>query len=280
MNEDNIDDFLGSNNEEKLKRENELLKLKMQAELGAHFHEESDISADMENMFLKNILAFHEAAQNQSTITIAEKLDNPTFIKVLDLSDTEIGDELKRLENLLNEHQIVVDYLGFYDDRTKYTFLTEELFNLEIDDMEMGEMKRHFIYEEFHPDHAADIKKQAESFINLWFNKTISADSWDLADQFILPEGKTKTKEEVVNQIHNIFSLSNGFINGRYDIIDVDFTLMDEDRGMGYAEGALGYRVILANGETEVVSGPFKLYFALEFGYWQIVHLIFPGFSY
>lgn len=280
MQEDNLGDFLGQNDEEKLRMENELLKLKMQAELGAQFHEESDIPADMENIFLKNILAFHEAAQNQTTVTVAEKLANPKFTKAIDLSNAEIGNELERLENLLAEHHIVVDYIGDYDDRTKYVFLTEELFDIEIDDMEIGDMKRHFIYEDFHPDHAADIKKHAEDFINLWFKQAIKADSWELADEFILPEGKIKTKQEVVNQIQDIFNLSNGFINGRYDIIDVDYTLMDGDRGMGYAEGALGYRVLLANGETEVISGPFKLYFALEFGYWQIIHLVFPGFSY
>lgn len=280
MQEDNLGDFLDQNDEEKLRMENELLKLKMQAELGAQFHEESDIPADMENIFLKNILAFHEAAQNQTSITVAKKLANPKFTKAIDLSNAEIGNELERLENLLAEHHIVVDYIGDYDDRTKYVFLTEELFDIEIDDMEIGDMKRHFIYEDFHPDHAADIKKHAEDFINLWFKQAIKADSWELADEFILPEGKIKTKEEVVNQIHDIFNLSNGFINGRYDIIEVDYKLMEEDRGMGYAEGALGYRVLLANGETEVISGPFKLYFALEFGYWQIIHLVFPGFSY
>lgn len=280
MQEDNLGDFLDQNDEEKLRMENELLKLKMQAELGAQFHEESDIPADMENIFLKNILAFHEAAQNQTSITVAKKLANPKFTKAIDLSNAEIGNELERLENLLAEHHIVVDYIGDYDDRTKYVFLTEELFDIEIDDMEIGDMKRHFIYEDFHPDHAADIKKHAEDFINLWFKQAIKADSWELADEFILPEGKIKTKEEVVNQIHDIFNLSNGFINGRYDIIEVDYKLMDGDRGMGYAEGALGYRVLLANGETEVISGPFKLYFALEFGYWQIIHLVFPGFSY
>ena len=44
----------------------------------------------------------------------------------------------------------------------------------------------------------------------------------------------------MVRQIHNIFSLSNRFINGRYEIIDTDFQLMDGDKGMGFAEGALG----------------------------------------
>ncbi|RZL69316.1 MAG: hypothetical protein EOO93_01920 [Pedobacter sp.] len=280
MKDDNIEDPLGDNPEERLHIENELLKLKMQAELGAHFHQENDMPAEVENMFLKNILAFHQAADHKKTIKIFDKISNPKVKKAVDLTDEQITLELATLEVLLVNNNIELAYLGEYDNRTKYIFITEELFDVEVDDVNIEGMKTHFIYEEFHPDHEADIKKQAESFINAWFNKTITTDNWELGDEFILPERKTLSKQQVVDQIQSIFSLSSRFINGRFDIIDTGFQLMDNDRGMGYAEGALGYRVVLSNGETEVVSGPFKLYFALEFGYWQLIHLVFPGFSY
>lgn len=278
--EDNIEDSLGDSPEEKLHIENELLKLKMQAELGAHFHSENDLPAAMENMFLKNILAFHQSSDLHKTIKIFDKLSNPKIKNALDLTDEQLTEELAGLELLLQKNNIEVSYLYEYDNRKKYVFLTEELFDVEIDDVTIEGMKNHFIYEEFHPNHEADIKKQAENFINAWFNQKITTDNWELSDEFVLPERKTLSKQQVVDQIHNIFSLSSRFINGRYDIIDTSFQLMENDTGMGYAEGALGYRVVLANGETQVISGPFKLYFALSYGYWQIIHLVFPGFSY
>jgi hypothetical protein len=157
MQEDNLDGFLGSSEEEKLRITNELLKLKMQAELGAQFHLESDMPAELENMFLKNILVFHKSAENRKTINIAEKLAYPKYESADNLNNHEIKAALVELEALMSTHHIEVDYLRDYNDRTKYIFLTEELFNEEIDDME--EIKRHFIYEEFHPDHEADIKK-------------------------------------------------------------------------------------------------------------------------
>ncbi|TKB99317.1 hypothetical protein [Pedobacter cryotolerans] len=280
MEDNHTEDSLGDSPEENLHIENELLKLKMQAELGALFHSENDLPPAMENMFLKNILAFHQSAENQKTIKIFDKISNPKIKKAVDLTDEQITEELAALNLLLENNNIEVSYLYEYDNRKKYVFLTEELFDVEIDDVTIEGMKNHFIYEEFHPNHEADIKKQAEVFINAWFNQTITTDNWELSDEFVLPERKTLSKQQVVDQIHNIFSLSSRFINGRYDIIDTSFQLMDNDRGMGYAEGALGYRVVLANGETEVISGPFKLYFALEYGYWQIIHLVFPGFSY
>jgi hypothetical protein len=280
MEDNNMEDSLGDSPEESLHIENELLKLKMQAELGANFHTENDLPPAMENMFLKNILAFHQSAESQKTIKISDKLLNPKIKNEVDLTDEQIAEELAVLELLLENHKIEVSYLYEYDNRKKYIFITEELFEVEIDDLTIEGMKNHFIYEEFHPNHEADIKKQAEVFINAWFNQTITTDNWELSDEFVLPERKTLSKQQVVDQIQNIFSLSNRFINGRYDIIDTSFQLMDNDRGMGYAEGALGYRVVLSNGETEIISGPFKLYFALEYGYWQIIHLVFPGFSY
>lgn len=280
MEDNNIEDSLGDSPEENLHIENELLKLKMQAELGANFHSKNDLPAEMENMFLKNILAFHQSAESQKTIKIFDKLLNPKIKNAVDLTDEQITEELAALELLLVNHNIELSYLYEYDNRRKYIFLTEEFFDVEIDDISIEGMRNHFIYEEFHPNHEADIKKQAEAFINAWFNQTITADNWELSDEFVLPERKTLSKQQVVDQIQTIFSLSSRFINGRYDIIDTSFQLMDNDRGMGYAEGALGYRVVLANGETEVISGPFKLYFALEYGYWQIIHLVFPGFSY
>mgnify|MGYP006170739281 CR=1 FL=1 len=125
MQNDNSDDFLGASDEEKLRMENELLKLKMQAELGEQFHQENDIPADMENMFLKNMLAFHQSIENTVTIKVFEKLGKPAIKKAADLNDEQLTEALKDLEALLAANQMEVDYLSTYDDRTKYIFLTE-----------------------------------------------------------------------------------------------------------------------------------------------------------
>ena len=54
---------------------------------------------------------------------------------------------------------------------------------------------------------------------------------------------------------------------------------MGEGKGMGFAEGVAGYRAVLGK-QSQIVSGPFKLYFALQSDAWKIVNIEFPGFTY
>jgi hypothetical protein len=274
-------DSLGSNPEENLRIENELLKLKMQAELGASLRETgSDLSPEIENMFLKNIMAFHQQSSDNKLITVFAKLKNPLFKPAEDLDDTNLSIELIKIENLLLSENIYLRFADHYPDRTKYTFITKELFDVEMQDKELPDMVHHFDYEEFHPNHKNDITSKAESFIIAFFDKNIVEDNWDLADYFILPEGKMVNKKTVVNQIQNIFFLSENFIKGEYSIIDASFDLMADGNGMGYVEGFVSYEAVLAIGENELIHGPFKLYFSFEHGWWQIVYIVFPGFEF
>lgn len=274
------EEFPDSNSEEGLNIENELLKLKMRAELGASFSEISNLPPGIENAFLKNVLNFEQEWAKSKRITIYEKLSKPVFPAEEKLKDDEITEALLKLEQLFSEHNIQVYYSGDYSERIKYKFLTEELFNEEIEDMKLSDMIMHFDYEEFHPNHKNDITLKAEKFISNWFDKNLTEEDWDLADTFIHPEGKTMSKKEVVDQIHSIFNLTGDFKEGKYKILDVDFDLMDDQSGMGYVEGLVGYKAILSTGDEEVITGPFKIYFSMEHGWWQIMHIVLPGFEY
>lgn len=281
MDEENLPEgFPEPASEEGLNIKNELLKLKMRAELGAFSFEESNLPPDIENAFLKNVLAFEQEWAKSKSIKVYEKLSKPEFVAEDKLNNDEITEALLQLEQLLKENNIQVNYLATYSDRVKYKFLTEELFDEQIDDMDLPGTVINFIYEEFHPNHKNDIISKAENFIENWFDKNITDGNADLASDFILPEGKLLAKKEVVNQIHNIFSLTEEFIEGKYKLIDVDFDLMNEGNGMGYVEGLVEYKAVLATGENEVITGPFKIYFSLEYNWWQIMHIVFPGFEY
>ncbi len=127
-------------------------------------------------------------------------------------------------------------------------------------------------------NHQADLVNSAIRFINSWFkqSKTITA---ELSDFFILPGGKVIGKDVIVARLKGIFGQSDEYVGGRYDIIDVNFELMDEEKGMGFVEGVAGFRAVLKK-ESKIISGPFKLYFALQNGSWKIVNIEFPGFAY
>ncbi len=129
-------------------------------------------------------------------------------------------------------------------------------------------------------NHETELKTLAEKFMNAWFKQSIREDTAVLSDYFMLPQRKTIDKKSVVNKINTFFKGYAKFVGGRYDIIDVGFELMEEGKGFACVEGAAGYRGVFPNAGSEILSGPFKLYFTLQYGQWKIVHLVFPGFSY
>jgi hypothetical protein len=127
-------------------------------------------------------------------------------------------------------------------------------------------------------NHQADIVNSAIRFINSWFKQS-KAVTEELNDFFILPGNKIIDKNVIIGRLKGIFGQSDEYVGGRYDIIDVNFELLKDGKGMGFVEGVVGFRAIIQK-QSKIVSGPFKLYFALYNGSWKIVNIEFPGFAY
>jgi hypothetical protein len=280
MNNDNIfDRQLSDDPEENLRMENELLKLKLKAELGGDSFSASGIDPELENQFLKNVLAFEHNFTGSKPTKVYDLLGKPDFKKVNDLTDEELEIELVGIAELMAKKHIEV-YFGDnveYDSRTQYQFITEELFDHESTFVPMPGMTTYFDYEEFHPNHKKDIKKQAEEFLAAWVQKDTEACGLELAHHAILQDGTQLSKADVVGRIEHIFGFSTGFSDEKHEIFDIGFDL---EAGMGHAEGGIKYTVALKTGENVPVGGAFKLYFSLEGGYWKIVYMILPGFKY
>ena len=264
--------------EEQMKIENELLKLKLSAEPGGTFETLSDIPADIENDFLKNVLAFEHAHALAIEKTVYEVLGKPEFKKSDEVSDDDLSTELNYLDELLHQQSIAVDYLAHYPDRIKYQFLTEELFQHESSMFSMPGMTMHYTYEEFHPNHDYDINSQSERFFNDWFEMKFNEYSYELASVFKLPDGSevdNKTVKEKIQWMHQSFT---GFSNYTATISQLQFNLAD-DEGTGFSEGTVAYDAALENGEMVHFSGPFKLSFIYDYNMWQVNYFNWPGFS-
>jgi len=123
-----------SNNEheENLRMENELLRLKLLAELGGQSHSFGGIDPEIENQFLKQVLAFERGHANTKPTTVYDKLGKPDFKKATDLIDELITPALQEIVALLLKSNIEVDFIAEYDDRIKYAFITDELFDHEV----------------------------------------------------------------------------------------------------------------------------------------------------
>lgn len=282
MKDINQGDIGGDNNpglNEDLHMENEILKLKMQAESGAVFGSMSDVPPDIENLFLKNVQLFEEAYKNVKQVKVFDFIGRPFFSPGYEMTAAALSFELERLQTILLEKQVIVDFLGKYEERIMYKFITEELFEVETDDVSIPGMMRHFTYEEFHPNHEMDIRDRAMEFISDFFDQTMNEGSWELSDNFISPDGLVLPKADVLLKIENLFQSYTSFQNCKYGISDVSFQWNDsEERGLGHAEGDVKYDAILENGEVKAIEGPFKLYLSCEFGWWKIYYFVFPGF--
>lgn len=264
--------------DENKRMENELLQLKLMAELGVDAHISANTPASIENIFLKNMLAYEKGLAEAKEINIFGLIGKPDFVSETILDDTSIETALNKIMDLLNEKQIALDFLGNYEDRKKYKFITEELFEEKVMNIQLPGMIMHFIYEEFHPNHKLDIRNKTEKFINSWFIQENENLSFSLADILVLPDRKVWKKEKVMDKFAKVFNSFPKFKNGKFTITEINFEIK-EDIGLAYAEGIIKYDAYTENQDKIEFEGPFKLYFTLEYEWWSIYYFVIPGFE-
>ena len=268
--------------QENLRIENELLRIKLKAEFGDAFQMESNenLPPEIENQFLKNIIAFEAANENAETTTVYEKLGKPSFKPAAELSDDEISSELNRIVAMLEEHQMNLDFCdGPYPDEEIYKFITEELFEHEIDLVPVFGMNWNFIYEEFHPNNKADIEKNTHQFFKHWIGREFDEYSNEVNYNIITAEGVQMTREELYKKMNNFFESFERFENDGYSIKMIDVAEQDDGTAMGFSEGVYKYDAILENGEVLHFEDSYKLYMRREDNYWSILYFVMPGFK-
>ncbi len=273
-------DSFSDDPEQNLRIENEILHLRLKAELGGEIIGTQPLSPDLENIFLKNILDLEHAFSNTKQIKIFDFLGRPSFKRSWELDEAAIEAALEELCAVMAKKNIVLNFSDEYDLRLKYTFITEELFEHETDDIEISGMITHYIYEDFHPNHHSDIESRAIEFITGWLDHEIDEDSWELAHSFILPDGTVLSKKELLHKINVFFASYPEFWDSSYSLKKIDFKIKeDRQGGIGYAEGFITYKAVMENGEKIRMEGPFKICLSMEQTWWSIFYFVLPGFS-
>ncbi len=275
----NDDLHLGLDPEEHLRMENQLLELKLKAEFGAETFSNGNVPAEVENAFLKNVLEFENGYLQSEETKICDIIGNPIWKPESEIEDCELEACLAEVNGMLLRHNIAVDFGGSYDVRTKYKFITEELFEETIFHMGIPGMMMHFIYEEFHPDHKIDLGNKAKNFIKAWFEQEPDKILWELGDRIILPNGSALSKEQIMKKLLTTYNCYSCFSECNYVISDISFEIND-DTGIALVEGAVSYNATINHQETVAIQGKFRLYFSLEYGWWDIFYFSFPGFNY
>ena len=139
---------------EEVKVGNEILKMQLNAEFGMNFPEESTdaMPPELERAWLKSIQRFEKAYSENKTILCYDLIGRPDFIGAESLSEKALKMELKKLLDLLEENQIVVDCISEISDPEVYKFITEKLFMEEILHIPGSNMICHFTFSEFYPE--------------------------------------------------------------------------------------------------------------------------------
>jgi len=160
------ENFESSKEEENLKNENEFLKMKLMLEQGAQFgtmQADSELPAGIENEFLNYIMAYEKQAVERKMIKIFDKIERPNHFKpVNEIPEDEIENAWNNLDEYLRKYSIELSVCSpNISDRELYRFITEELFNHEMDDMNVPGMMSCFTYDEFYPDYKYDNTRHA-----------------------------------------------------------------------------------------------------------------------
>ncbi len=268
--------------EENLRMQNDFLKMKMMAESGAWFGGEGGLPPEIENQFLKNVLEFEKANSNVASRTISDILDKPVFDNEETLDEGKFKIEFSRLNSLLEEHGIQVEFNRERDDRFKYNFITKELFDHETTFMPVKGMITGFLYEEFHPDHELEITELTNRFLNDFLERNLNEDSYYINEQIVHPEGKLIPRGDIIKRFLSMYEAIPEFDNASYEIENQDFELQENERmqtGLGFSEGTIKYDLIFRDGERKNINGPFKIYFSMEWDCWRICFFYLAGYN-
>lgn len=129
--------------------ENAMMKLQIETLYGGTSHQPSDqvINPALENIFLKNVLEFEKKMSAVKRIKLFDFIGAPTFKKGELINEKEKEAELDLLLERMQEHNVCYLFEDHHPLNEVYFFLTEILFQIEIDDLRMDGMTTVFCFE-------------------------------------------------------------------------------------------------------------------------------------
>jgi len=237
---------------------------KITKEYGAHFSDMStgtNLPPEIMSQFLDNIIAFEDAYKSTKRIQLYDFIGKPSYRKVEDLTDNEIPEELKKLKEILTNHQISLGTLCEVPERELYRFMTEELFFEEKDDMHIPGMFSNYTYEEFHPNHEYNIFEHSNNFIRTYLEKVDDFYTYSLSSEALNADWHLHFRQSFSSFHLNRFMITN--INFDTEKATVDFEI-DFD---GTIEGSV---------ESLHFMGPGELNLVFQWDYWCIDSVKFP----
>lgn len=245
--------------------ENKFKRMKIELEHGGFFGDvHADVPPEIEGIFLDNIMKFENQFKNAKQVTVFEKIGKPSWIKSADLSPEELEVELERLFKILEAHSVFLEVLYDYENESLliYDFLTLEFFDIETNDISIQGMMSNFIYEEFHPNHYEDLKKDSFEFWTDYF-----ANDSERFDEFTL--GDLLNSEEMIDFRYSFTTFKKITIN----VVAVDFKLK---KGKATTKVKLYFEAVIDNQNTIIFDCESVMKFTHHNEYWYLQEVQLP----
>lgn len=265
-----------------IQRENDDLKSKISTEFGGRFGGESNIPPDVENQFLKNIMAFEKQFAERKQTTVYDRIGRPNWIPENKIKDSDMGSALEDLYLKFHENNLSIDAICEVEEREMYRFITEELFQKTIDDLSIEGMMTCFIYEEFHPNHEHDVKQAVKEFITWTLLKEVDTDDWYFNENLNLQLSPVLDKEKAIRDIKNFINAWSHFKIDHYRITTTELT---ENELFAQVTFEISYEATTEDESTTIHfdgTGKIKLenvFPRLGCVGWDVLECEFPGFS-
>ncbi len=262
---------------EKLRAENQFLKMKLALERGmVTFNvEQADLSPNIENMFLKKIIEFEKQFDQRKTIRLYDKIGRPQqFPEAALMSDDSIGDAYFKLQEYLAANGV---HFSVYNPRITirelYRFVTEELFELETEDINIPGMIVGYVYDDFYPDPVFENGTIArDEILAEIFSKDEISEGWNISSMYFRFNGVNMTPEILTKKIHHFKS--------RFTTITLKNCEIEEGAINGDECMISGRFQAVARADQQIFryNNIFRVQFTLEeSGFWMITGLWLEG---
>lgn len=223
----------------------------------------NELEPEIENEFLSYILEFEEQYEEMKRVRVYDYIGRPEFIPADRLNSEEVKKELKRIMRIMLDNNVELNMLCNYDDSVIYRFITEELFDTEMNDIRITGMRTCYIYEEFHRNHEYDIRSEAEKFLECFYSQSLNVETLARTlckevhfESHSLPRNELLQKIMMLHESCGEMKLLNTVI---------EYSGADFSNGKASVAGNISF---LRSGE--IATGMFEFGFALEHGYWCI----------
>jgi hypothetical protein len=136
------------------KNDNDFQEEELEFTLNEHEDDEEIITADTddENLFLEEIKKFEKEHKKSRIVNVYKLINKPKFQKLVDIDNKFLKEQYEKIILLLDEKNIIVHFKNDYPLKEKYRFITEEIFNQDVEDVSCSNLHINFIYEDFHPE--------------------------------------------------------------------------------------------------------------------------------